>query len=71
MAGQGKLFAEKLPTIAVSAVFFVIGLFFVVLNFTKLPIFGMILGIVFFLIGGFILVKFREGAHRGTPRQGT
>ena len=71
MAGHGKLFAEKLPTIAVSAVFFVIGLFFLILNFTKLPIFGLILGIVFFLIGGFILAKFREGARGNAPPQGT
>ena len=64
-----KLFAEKMPTIPVGALFLVLGLLFLVLNFTVLPIFGVLLGIVFFVIGGFILKKFNETgqneAHQG------
>ncbi len=65
-----KLFAEKIPTFSVAAIFLVLGLLFVILNFTVLPIFGILLGIVFFLIGGFILKKYHETAGGGTQRQG-
>jgi hypothetical protein len=61
-----KLFAEKMPTIPVGAIFLVLGLLFFILNFTVLPIFGILLGIVFFLIGGFILQKYRETSARET-----
>ncbi|MFP4389399.1 MAG: hypothetical protein ACLFPR_10690 [Desulfococcaceae bacterium] len=64
-----KLFVEKMPTIPVGAIFLVLGLLFVILNFTVLPIFGILLGIVFFLIGGFILKKYHETAGGGTQQQ--
>lgn len=61
-----KLFAEKMPTIPVAVIFLVLGLLFVILNFTVLPIFGILLGIVFFLIGGFILQKYWVASGRET-----
>lgn len=66
---KGKLFAENIPTIPLSIIFLVMGLIFFVLNFTMLPVFGIILGIVFFMIGGFILTKYRETKQRETEGQ--
>ena len=62
---QETTMVEKLSNMSTSIFLLIVGLIFLIINFTVFPVFGFILGVLFIGAGIFFMVKARKKLSQG------
>ncbi|MFP4348720.1 MAG: hypothetical protein ACOCWY_01040 [Thermodesulfobacteriota bacterium] len=62
---QETSMVEKMSNMSTSIFLLIVGLIFLIINFTVFPVFGFILGVLFIAAGIFFMVKARKKLSQG------